>query len=460
MSQRPHLKKNLIDPVYSQSRPNELIEISSVQVRLRWKEYDLPATAAVKIRFTPTPRLLFCIPEDLLPPFFSLQLFVDDDTRTCKLLLEELGLDLDFLIASSGGELGLVLEPTISIVPAMKPTNDIHRMMFHLLNFPEFHGPEGYIIVKEEQTKRTHHGCGQVTLRGGGWLVVIAAMESTSELCKSLKSEGGYAITHVGTVEREDGSTFDSEAAQELLKCLHHFLSFALGRWAGVALPIGFDAGGNRVFEQWGLPRIGCGPRYDSCSWWDALHSEILSEVFPGFLSLWKSSLWYRSLREALYFYLGATIGNGIGIDSSLVLAQAALERLSWNFFIFDKKTISKTRFKKQTASESLRQLLASCKIPLPIGQTLEALRRNLNSNKHARWIDGPAAITAIRNRVVHPEPEDPLVNRSEYEGWCLAMWYIDLVLLFLCGHQGQYANRLTKRWSGTLEWVPWANQT
>ena len=66
--------------------------------------------------------------------------------------------------------------------------------------------------------------------------------------------------THVGRMAREHGSTFSSEQLEDLLSCLHQFLSFASGRWAGVALPVGFDTGGNRVFEERGMWRTADGP--------------------------------------------------------------------------------------------------------------------------------------------------------------------------------------------------------
>jgi hypothetical protein len=62
------------------------------------------------------------------------------------------------------------------------------------------------------------------------------ATEQTDELNKSLKTHGGYVITHMGQVERQDGSQFSSEKLRGWLSALHHFLSFAFGRWAGVLM--------------------------------------------------------------------------------------------------------------------------------------------------------------------------------------------------------------------------------
>lgn len=105
----------------------------------------------------------------------------------------------------------------------------------------------------------------------------------------------------MGKIEREHGASFSSAELDDLLSCLHYFLSFALGRWAGLALPIGFDENGNRVFEQWGLRRTASGPWNGSCSWFDARHAELLAQVFPGFMALWRDESWRLLLTQAIY---------------------------------------------------------------------------------------------------------------------------------------------------------------
>lgn len=461
MSERIRTDKNLIDPIYFQSRANESIEIGEVPVRFTFNGTEFRKTAKVRLRFTPKHRLFFTVPLDDLPHILMLQ-FLAIENPIFKLVLEDRNLEVETFYAGISDELGgLVLEPKTSGIAATQPTTSIQKVTFHLFNFPSFHGPENYVIVKGDPGLESHIGCEMVTLRADGWTIVIAATEMTSDLVKSLKSDGGFVVTHVGTMSRDDGTVFDDEQLDELLSCLHYFLSFALGRWAGLALPVGVDVSGNRVFEEWGLRHISSGVWNGGCAWWDSMHSELLSEVFPGFVVLWKSDLWQRTLHEALYFYIGAKEGNGIGVDSSLILAQAALERLSWNYCVFDKKLVSEAAFQPRglKGPDKLRMLLSSVGIPLLIATDLQALNSNLGKNKKPRWHDGPHAITDIRNAVVHPDPKTPLEPNSEYDGWRLAMWYIDLVVLFLCGHQGRYSNRLTTRWAGTLEWVPWVKQ-
>jgi hypothetical protein len=260
----------------------------------------------------------------------------------------------------------------------------------------------------------------------------------------------------VGQVAREDGADFTSEQIEDLLSCLCYFLSFALGRWAGPTLPIGFDRDGNLVFEEWGMRRTAGGPWNGSYSWLDKRHSELLAQVFPGFVTLWKNATWREPLTHALYWYLGASDrGVGIGNDTGLILAQTALELFAWTHCVQDRKMVSPGAFKPRalTAADKLRLLASSLGIPKEIPPVLSALL----GRPGKKWEDGMDAITAIRNSLVHPDGANESVG-TYYEAYNLSLWYIDLILLRLCGHKGNYANRLVpSRMVGTVEPVPWA---
>ena len=39
-----------------------------------------------------------------------------------------------------------------------------------------------------------------------------------------------------------------------------------------------------------------------------------------------------------------------------------------------------------------------------------------------------------------------------------LGLWYIELLLLELFEYSGLYSNRLTRKWTGDVETVPWAS--
>jgi hypothetical protein len=109
---------------------------------------------------------------------------------------------------------------------------------------------------------------------------------------------------------------------------------------------------------------------------------------------------------------------------------------------------------KALSAPDKLRMLISSLGVPAELPATMTML----NAKPGEKWADIPDAITSIRNALVHPSEKKSFLTRDYfYEAWQLSMWLLDLVLLRLCKHTGDYANRLTnKRWVGTVERVPW----
>jgi len=88
----------------------------------------------------------------------------------------------------------------------------------------------------------------------------------------------------------------------------------------------------------------------------------------------------------------------------------------------------------------------------------------SLASQCDADAYDGPGVITRVRNALVHAgETQRAMVGSldgmTRYECSQLAIQYVELVLLAVCGHDGYYACRGWKGWKGDDEvpvpWVP-----
>ena len=458
MNDRIEVRKPLIDPIYSQAEANETIDLGQVPVQFDHDGNTHRETANVTMKFVPDDRLQFVVPLEGKHPFFGMKL-IAASCDDMKLTLTDRGKSFDAFVAATGDEYGgIVFCPKRSAITVTPQASALSTATFHLFNFPEFRGPEDYILRTGEPPREGCRSCGCVVLKADGWRITVAATDQTGNLVKSLRAQGGYALTHMGQIEREDGTAFTSEQLDDVLSCLQYFLSFALGRWAGVALPIGFDAEGNKVYEQWGLGRTADGRWNASCSWWHDLHGGWLSQVFPGFMSLWKSDLWQQPLTHALYWYVQACDRSvGIGVDTALILAQAALELLAWNHCVQDRKMVSAVAFKPRglSAADKLRLLASSMDIPKEIPPGLSALC----GRPGQKWKDGMDAITEIRNSLVHPHSQLRLPDDSSYEAWKLSLWYIDLVLLRLCGYGGMYADRLATSGVRTVGHVPWARK-
>lgn len=455
MSDFEQLDSVPIEPVYFQVSPSEPIEFGTVAVQFTYEDKTYNATATATLRFSPNDRVLFIISGDDAALQIGPGLF-DDKKWDRKLTLTDRGVAIDVLCSAIGGENGgIVFTPQKEPIQVRPQETNILRGTFHLMNCPDFFGPDNYILRTGKPPFQGGTSCGRAILRCDGWQITIAAIDQTRGLVKALKQQGGHVITHAGQIEQEDRSTFSSKELENQLGMITYFLSFVFGRWAGASLSIGVDADGNQVYEEWGLRKAAEGPWNGAISWFDSHHAELLTQVFPGFVNLWQDDVWSGPLRKALYLYLGASEpGKGIGVDTGLILTQAALELLAWNHCVQDRKMVSPRAFEPRglSAADKLRILAASLDIPLEIPATLTSLL----SRPGKKWDDSMDAITALRNSVVHPATKNPVPDNSFYDAWRLSLWYIDLVLLRLCGHTGSYANRLTARRVGTVESVPW----
>jgi hypothetical protein len=293
-------------------------------------------------------------------------------------------------------------------------------------------------------------------LEAAGWRITVDSHAGTYRLTDRLESDGGYGLTHTGTLKRADGTLFDADDADEALWALRHFLSFARGFWSGPVLPVGVNAGGESAWERWDLRKLS---RWEHVTgWFDADYGQLLEAAFAGFMPRWATSEWQRPLQSAIYWYVHSNTMAG-GLDGSIVLSQAALELLAWVLLVKDRKALSGNKFKDLSATDQVRQLLTALGIPLAIPAACRALTVEA-PRQEPGWTDGPQACASVRNGTVHPN----LTRREQYtpdllfDVWNLQLWYIELVLLAVSGYTGPYANRLRlPRHRGVVEPVPWA---
>jgi hypothetical protein len=297
-----------------------------------------------------------------------------------------------------------------------------------------------------------------VDFQSAGWNVELKSLPTTTYTFKTLDEEGGYGLTHVGCLRKEDGSSFDGKTAEEMLNTLRHFFSFSKGLWCTPCLAVGFDDKENRVWELWLSPQGGWAK---PLSWFDPHNCDQLANLFPSFMAKWENEDWRKALHEVIYWYLSSncsTLGLGIGIDAGIILTQTAIERLSFEYAVRHKRLISEEGFKNNTfrASDRIRLLLSSLGIPIDIPASLSEMQ---SLAKQFNWVDAPQAITEIRNSLVHPEHKRRgKFGEAFFPAWNLGQWYLELALLRICNYVGTYSNRLVlSKWVGDVEPVPWS---
>jgi hypothetical protein len=291
-----------------------------------------------------------------------------------------------------------------------------------------------------------------VDLEYGGWRVELKSLLATRGNIRVLKAEGGYRLTHIGSLEKEDGTPFSGKDAEYYLKALQYFLSFAKGGWCEPICAVGYDASGSHVWECWSSPRE---PWHTPLSWFDPHNSSQLVVLFSGFMTRCDNEDWRETLHEVIYWYLNANYSSR-GTDAGIILAQTAIERLSYEFVVKDRGLLTSNGFKELRASDEFRLLFSSLGIPLDIPIETPELQ-SLATKSQMNWLDATHALTEIRNTLIHPaHKRHDQFGRVYYEAWNLSLWYLEMSILAICGYSGIYGNRLKQRWVGEVENVPW----
>lgn len=334
------------------------------------------------------------------------------------------------------------------------PACRLRTIQFHIANGPTYLGTP----IRNETGTGGH--AGRAAMEAGPWQIRLDSIEEwhCGENPKALKANRGYAITHVGLLERVDGCSFATEDAEAVLKAIGSMLSFCCGAWTNPLLLIAEEEGTKIQYHIW---RDGGIDRFGSRSSWFDQHSSDGFKAFAGLYSRLADELWNEPIRHALHWFIVANKPGPVSIEGAIVLQQAAFELLAWTLLVQDRNVLSEDGIQKLPASDRIRLTLSTCGVPLGVPAELGEL---LRAAKAENWQDGPHATTEIRNAIVHASPQ----KRARIlacgpdvftEAWMLGQWYLELILLGLFDYHGRYSNRLRLPcWQGTeVEPVPWA---
>jgi hypothetical protein len=109
--------------------------------------------------------------------------------------------------------------------------DNLAHLGFQVVNFSDF------ITPGPRPVSEFGHPPHVAELRWDGWRVRLSAVEQSTDIFKSLDETGGYAFTHVGRLDRPDGSRFSAQDAEGVLDALGRFLGFARGAASSIAVP-------------------------------------------------------------------------------------------------------------------------------------------------------------------------------------------------------------------------------
>jgi hypothetical protein len=341
----------------------------------------------------------------------------------------------------------------VKLIPLSQPImlgidNPIASVEIALTNIPLFSGatqtPFESMNALNQPVVRS---LGSVTITAENWATTITEISSTSTVVEQLKEHGGFGITHTASISKLDRTTINQAEATAHLYTLRQFFTFVLGRKCSEVIAYGIDQNG---LNQWQI--VGGGqidPWDDQNGWFCEQQVSSLAAIFPGFFKLWQDESWSSAIKMAIYW---RAEGNSINTDGGLILIQAALEKVAWTYL----SHLDNPPTKRKKFAIVLRELLDSLNIPTAIPNELADLYQ-LGSTLNQ---DGPNILATHRNELIHPDPSKDLKGEKPqyYEAWVLASWYLEVALLNLFGYNGNYRNRVTARFRGQVELVPWAS--
>ena len=405
----------------------------------------LPEPIPSSLKLDLFPRISFRIESDRLPKkLINLQhegfrITISGGSETKVFLRYNLN---DFM--SGGDTLKGYLIPAESPCAAMDPQVEVKSIDFGVLNFRKFYGRNDKWVDENGNSRRL----GFIEICFAGFRMKIRECLNLSSSEQFLSQNDGYLLTHVGSIERNDGATYLAKDGRIILKVLRAFLSFLRGSACGLTFIKATTSDGNERFLEWGAshaePWI-CG----SETWLvNGEGGDVLSHLFPEFYELCREQNWKDTMFTVTDLYLNSSDSP---FHIGIILTQAALEALSYK--ILQKKV--------KPMHRQIRKALLSLGVDENIPASCEALNcwitlvRRSSGGTHG---DGPYAITTIRNTLVHANKRyGRIPAEAQIDALRLGQWYIEMILLRKLGYVGPYRNRISDSGRGSVENVPWS---
>jgi hypothetical protein len=364
------------------------------------------------------------------------------------------GAKADMLIKSTSISFaeGVVSNKIVAIVSSidMGSPDNLGSIGFQVVNFLNFRTPGPRLDPS--------FGCSSMMadLQCSGWRAGLTVVRDSKALFESLDATGGYAFTHLGRLERVDGSAFSAQEAEPLLRALAGFLSFARG--AACSLPIQWGTGvnGEIAWRRWGSPIVD--PWRQGYNWFDEQHGNVLSELFPAFVQTYGDCSVGEPFKLALHWYQKCNTRAG-GMEGAIILGLTALDLLGALVVVDQVGAMTASKYDRLPAAMKLAELLKVLKVPMVFPNRVRDLQLFADRNG---WSDPAVALAEIRHGYVHANQKRrgmvlAAPSLATFWAWQLSLWYQELALLRLLKHSGDYHNRLTAEWVGQVEQVPWA---
>jgi hypothetical protein len=331
------------------------------------------------------------------------------------------------------------------------PDARLQRVIVHWINLPNILA-SGRIATDVLAVGSCWGGRWQFEV--GGWRITADRRHDYADVMADVDSESVFVMTHVMEIRRVDDTTFDVDAIAELLECLRVCLSFGFGRWVAPALPVGYDASGQVVWERWEAPIVDPAKKVGNAWLWQYRPQDIEELVERSLTAFLNPDR--RGMTRFQMILAVQAVEAGF-VEQRVFAAFPALENLAWGAAVLD-GVVSAAVYNSWPGRDRLRFLLEDAKVSLDVDEeSLPALAAYAAEKNLA---DGPAAVVSVRNKLVHPKSPDDLVYSRPglaADVWMLTRHYLNLAILRSIGYRGSYVRLLPPFGAaGNAQPVPW----
>lgn len=349
------------------------------------------------------------------------------------------------------GRIGAGFSAESGVVPQFRASieryskdDPIASVVFLCINFPDTR-----TTLYSDGSGHTRH---QFSLEHEGFIWEVDSLPDFKDRVSATQESGGRTITHVGRLRKADGTKFLVSEVRSTLDSFDLFMSFAAGRRVASVLtvPEQSDTG----FPEFDLDsvnslvdRLKAAP-----NWFRDGNHVLLTRVWPGFAAFLSSQGdWFRRL---ILYYVAVNRRENY-IDFDLITICSALEMLSWVVLVELSETLSQSAANKLSLSDMLRLLLKINGIDNSLPKSYVESRALLD-RRGSPMRDGPAALSAVRNILVHPTAKnlqtvETLANKLYWEVFSLGTYYIENMVLLLSDYSGDFSVRISQRSGGSM---------
>lgn len=407
-------------------------------------------------RFAPEPRIELQYDGDNAPPITVEQMHAlrgADGTLISTSINSDVATLLADVYAHVSPFFGMMPDmETASFVVARDKTSNssaatIHEVSFSIINM-HILSVTGHIV----NGSKLFEDIGGAVLQDDDWTVQIRQSPQRDEAKQYLRSVGGFQITHIASIHKNDGTAFSIQGAREKIASIRLFLSFANGAYIGTCRTTGTDSPWTIVWEDWhGYPADWSNGQ-PSHSWlrtnsqFNRNETRAIADLFPLLISEVDAN---DDAVRTVERYLGANATRPfIDFTSSRTMGEMAAAVLQ-----------------PECSNPWLRLALelSGAGVNLDIPPEFENLQKLYDDNP--RWTNrghsasimgpGPTALRELRDHYEHPARKINGLNNDYaglalYEAWHLGQWYLETLILHRCGYQGERANRIK-----SSEWGP-----